>query len=303
MIVFISYDTGEIEWALFVKEAIERRLPSGGRAFVAKRDIRPGEEPLKRMLEEELKSAKAVVAICSRRSKTSPWLWWEASAVWARGEKVFPLFLGIDQNEFGAPLSSVAQGPAFDEGGVDATLLELIRHVAGPNHPTTPLTTDERAKIAALRSTVNQSPLDVDTDGPSCIHEEAHVSYRRVRVRNLGRTTIRGVEVKLDDFQPQGATFLPLRLQRMHGLPHPFDANPGDEIYIDAVALVKGATEFALCHDRTAHPSTPNGIAVGEYTLTLSITGIDVPASKRQFVAGLDGSGTLTLRPLVTGAK
>jgi hypothetical protein len=86
--VFISYDTAEYDLANYMAKVLERRLVPGVSVFVAKRDISPGANPLKVMLEEQLLRAEALVALCSSRSKTSPWLWWESSAVWARGHLV-----------------------------------------------------------------------------------------------------------------------------------------------------------------------------------------------------------------------
>jgi hypothetical protein len=91
--VFISYDTKEYDLALYIAKVLEARLVPGVEVFVAKRDIPPGAPPLKVMLEDQLLHAEALVALCSKQSKTSPWLWWESSSVWARGHLVVPLFI------------------------------------------------------------------------------------------------------------------------------------------------------------------------------------------------------------------
>lgn len=63
--VFISYDAAEFELADYMKKVLEKRLVPGVSVFVAKRDIKPGANPLKVMLEEQLLHAEALVALCS----------------------------------------------------------------------------------------------------------------------------------------------------------------------------------------------------------------------------------------------
>lgn len=108
--VFISYAREELALADFVKKVLSRLFNNKVEVFVATRDIRPGDNPLKVMMEDKLKTAQAIIPICSLLSKNSSWVWWESSAVWARGCKVYPLCTNITLGDFGAPLSLVAQG-------------------------------------------------------------------------------------------------------------------------------------------------------------------------------------------------
>jgi Phage integrase family len=71
--LFVSYDSSEVEGALLIQRLLERRVAPGVSVFVAKRDIAPGANPLKVMLEEQFLQAEALVAMCSRRSRTSPY--------------------------------------------------------------------------------------------------------------------------------------------------------------------------------------------------------------------------------------
>ncbi|MFA5118934.1 MAG: toll/interleukin-1 receptor domain-containing protein [Candidatus Omnitrophota bacterium] len=112
-IVFISYTGEELALADFIRDIIHRLTESKIEAFVAKRDIPPGENPLKIMMEEKLKHAKAIIPICSVKSKTSSWVWWESAAVWAKDKKVYPLFTNISASDFGAPLTLVSQGKEY----------------------------------------------------------------------------------------------------------------------------------------------------------------------------------------------
>lgn len=111
-IVFISYDTEEIALANFIKDVLDRWTEDKLDVFVAKRAIPPGENPLK-MMEQKMKSAQAVIPICSMKSKTSPWIWWESAAVWAKDHNVYPLFTNITAGSFGPPLSLFSQGNDF----------------------------------------------------------------------------------------------------------------------------------------------------------------------------------------------
>ncbi len=112
-LVFISYDTTELDLADFVKRILLRVSETKMEVFVAKRDISSGTNPLKIMLEEKLKQADAIIPICSYKSKETPWLWWESASVWAIDGKVHPLFTNISPNEFGGPLVLVVQGKEF----------------------------------------------------------------------------------------------------------------------------------------------------------------------------------------------
>jgi hypothetical protein len=114
-IVFVSYAGEELALADFVKEVLTRLSNGKIEVFVAKRDIPPGDNPLKVMMEEKLKSAQAIIPICSQLAKVSSWVWWESAAVWGRGYKVYPLCTNISLGDFGAPLSLVTQGRNFFE--------------------------------------------------------------------------------------------------------------------------------------------------------------------------------------------
>lgn len=112
-IVFISYASEELELADFVRNILKKCSSGRIDPFVARRDIAAGEDPLKVMLESNLKCARGIIPICSIRSKLSSWVWWESSAVWARNQKVYPLFTNISPNDFGAPINLVCQGKEY----------------------------------------------------------------------------------------------------------------------------------------------------------------------------------------------
>lgn len=150
--VFISYDTSEVNLATFMAKVVEERLAPGISVFVAKRDIAPGANPFKVMLEEQLLLAEALVALCSPKSKNSPWLWWEASAVWARGHLVIPLFIDISPGDFGGPIVQVCQGRNFfDPADVNLVLRTIIEKVC-PDSQFHELTSVEISELNKLKS-------------------------------------------------------------------------------------------------------------------------------------------------------
>lgn len=128
--VFVSYATADIVLAQYVARVLERRLESSAEVFVAKRDIRPGSDPLATILAERLLHATALVALCSRESRNSPWLWWESSSVWTRRGLVVPLFVDVEAGEFGGPLVLVRQGRrVFDAGDLSEALRAVVEYV------------------------------------------------------------------------------------------------------------------------------------------------------------------------------
>lgn len=112
-IVFISYDGDELALADFIRDILTKWTGNKVEAFVARRDIPPGDNPLKVMMENKLKHAQSIIPICSIKSKSSSWVWWESAAVWAKDKRIYPLFTNISANDFGAPLTLVSQGKDY----------------------------------------------------------------------------------------------------------------------------------------------------------------------------------------------
>jgi hypothetical protein len=154
--LFISYDTSEYHLATFIAKIFEKRLAPGISVFIAKRDIVPGENPLKVMLEEQLLHAEALVALCSQKSKTSPWLWWEASAVWARSHLVVPLFINVSPSKFGGPIVQVCQGRSFfDSADINSALKTIVDKVC-PGNQCEELTSQEIDELNKLKLLISK---------------------------------------------------------------------------------------------------------------------------------------------------
>jgi hypothetical protein len=104
------------------------------------------------MLEEQLLGAEVLVALCSQQSKTSPWLWWESSAVWARGGLVIPLFVDISPNELNGPITLVCQGRSFFEvDDINSVLSTLVTKVS-PGQQVNKLTNEEVEELRGFKS-------------------------------------------------------------------------------------------------------------------------------------------------------
>jgi len=136
---------------------------------------------------------------------------------------------------------------------------------------------------SARRSNRERGPdvgprLVVDRTGDLANQELPRLSYRRIRLANTGSRPIDQVEVKLVKCRPAPSWFQPLRLQRMHGGPHPFTLAPGSEVYVDLVALPQGHPDFVIVHDSAAHGGVPNGIAIQRLELTVQVTAYSLPS-------------------------
>jgi TIR domain len=150
--VFVSYATADLRLAEFVAGLLERRLGSEVKVFVAHRDIGPGRDPRRTMLEENLLQATALVALCSFESKLSGWVWWETSSVWTRNRLVVPLFVDVGPTEFGGPLPLVLQGRQLFEIVELEEALRIVSQYVSPETGVVPLTDDELRTLHELKA-------------------------------------------------------------------------------------------------------------------------------------------------------
>lgn len=139
--------------------------------------------------------------------------------------------------------------------------------------------------------------LIVDRTGDRANEEQPRLSLRRIRVENGGTRPLDQVEVRLSKCRPAPAWFQPIRLQRMHGGPHPFSLAPGSEVYVDFVALPQAHPEFIIVHDSAAHGGLPNGIAIQPLELTIQVTAHALPSVSLVYELSRNALGELDLRP------
>jgi hypothetical protein len=124
-LVFISYDTRDIELPHAISAIIKRIFSDKIRTFIAKRDIKAGDDAFKTMLHDSLAKSAIVLAICTKRSLTSPWLWFESGAGFGSGT-IIPIWAGISPHEFKAPMT-IFQGKSVTD---KTEMEELITRIA-----------------------------------------------------------------------------------------------------------------------------------------------------------------------------
>ncbi|MEI9950509.1 MAG: hypothetical protein WDO74_16375 [Pseudomonadota bacterium] len=137
--------------------------------------------------------------------------------------------------------------------------------------------------------------LVVDRVGELADEEQPRASYRRIRVANTGGRPIHRIEVTLVKCRPAPAWFQPVRLQRLHGGPHPFALPPRSEVYVELVALPQGHPEFIIAYDSSAHSGLPNGIAIQPLELTVQVTAHALPSVSIVFEVSRSALGELEL--------
>jgi hypothetical protein len=151
-LVFISYDTRDINLAHNLSDIIKRIFDDRVKTFIAKRDIKPGEDAFKRMLHDSLAKSAVVLALCTRRSLTSPWLWFESGAGFGNGTLI-PVWVGIKPHEFKPPMTIFQGKNVEDRDEVQAiisTIAEIVQ-IDGVDHK---LTDEEFTKLFALSRTL-----------------------------------------------------------------------------------------------------------------------------------------------------
>lgn len=130
--VFVSYATEELALADFIKAVLNRWTEKKIEVFIAKRDLKSGDNPLG-VMEIKLKTAYSIIPICSKKAKINSWVWWEAAAVWGTGHRVHPLFTNISPDEFGAPLTLFTQGKKYFVKNEFVDTLETVCNKVGIN--------------------------------------------------------------------------------------------------------------------------------------------------------------------------
>lgn len=156
--IFVSYATADLALAKFVTELLECRLAPPVEVFLAKRNIEPGSDPLGTMLKGRLLRASALVALCSRDSRHSPWLWWETSSVWTRSQLVVPLFVDVEAGEFGGPLVLLSQGRRLFEASDLTEALHTIVESLAPGSDHRALQEDELAELRRFEQSYRNRP-------------------------------------------------------------------------------------------------------------------------------------------------
>lgn len=147
-LVFISYDTRDIELPHALAAIIKRIFTDRIRTFIAKRDIKAGDDAFKTMLHDSLAKSAMVLAICTKRSLTAPWLWFESGAGFGTGTLI-PIWAGVKPREFKAPMT-IFQGKSVEDKTEMEELITRIAEVTKVTCPDYSLTAEELASLKQL---------------------------------------------------------------------------------------------------------------------------------------------------------
>lgn len=126
-LVFISYDTRDIELVRAIDGVLQRVFNGKVKTFIAKRDIKPGYDAFKTMLHENLANCSIVLAICTEYSRTSPWLWFESGAGFGKSTLI-PIWSGVSPQEFKPPMT-IFQGKNIEDKSEVNELLTRIAEI------------------------------------------------------------------------------------------------------------------------------------------------------------------------------
>lgn len=109
-VVFISWggdDSRRVAEGL--ASVLHDRLPTT-EVFYSRNSIDPGDDPLRRILEDGRLRARVLVAALTKEAVQRPWVIWEIASAWARGQLVLPIFADIEPSEAPGPLATKVQG-------------------------------------------------------------------------------------------------------------------------------------------------------------------------------------------------
>jgi TIR domain len=137
-----------------LKDMLEVRLP-GVELFFSPTSIEPGADPSRRMFDEGLLAASALLVVLTAESAKSAYVIWETATAWARGQLVIPLFVDIEPTAVPGPLTSKIQGVHLaDRPDVDRGISQFAVHFGVPSPA--PLTDDEHGTLLASAQTAEE---------------------------------------------------------------------------------------------------------------------------------------------------
>ncbi|MBI2355120.1 MAG: toll/interleukin-1 receptor domain-containing protein [Deltaproteobacteria bacterium] len=165
-LVFISYDTRDIELVNAIDDIIKRIFSGRVKTFIAKRDIKAGDDAFKKMLHDSLAKSSVVLAICTKRSLSSPWLWFESGAGFGiSASALIPIWAGIEPQK--EPMK-IFQGRNIESKSDVEDLLSRIAEITKINCENPSLTENEFGNLVKISTTLKACN---DNDGKSRIEE------------------------------------------------------------------------------------------------------------------------------------
>ena len=147
-LVFISYDTRDYKLVIAIDDILQRIFIGKLTTFIAKRDIRLGEAAFKKMLHDSLAKSAVVLAICTKNSLTSPWLWFESGAGFGiSASALIPIWAGIEPQK--EPMK-IFQGINVESKAEVENLISEIAIITKINCENGALTEEEFDKLVQI---------------------------------------------------------------------------------------------------------------------------------------------------------
>jgi hypothetical protein len=113
-----------------LRDLLEPKTPPGADIFFSP-EIRPGENPLKEMMDRNLLVADAHIVVVTRDAAKSHWVTWEVASSWGRQKTVIPIFVGVDPNDAEGPLQHLVQGVKLDDPTRLTRAIEVVVSALG----------------------------------------------------------------------------------------------------------------------------------------------------------------------------
>jgi len=157
-LVFISYDTRDIDLAFTFASIIKRIFNDKVKTFIAKRDIKAGDDAFKTMLHDSLAKSAIVLAICTKCSLTSPWLWFESGAGFGTGTLI-PIWAGVKPEKFKAPMA-IFQGKSVEDKTEMKELITRIAEVTKVTASDYSLTAEEMSSLKQLTAKLKSMSVE-----------------------------------------------------------------------------------------------------------------------------------------------
>lgn len=164
-LVFMSYDTRDIALVNAIDDVLQRIFNKSVKTFIAKRDIKAGDDAFKTMLHENLAKCAVVLAVCTKRSVTSPWLWFESGAGFEKSGLI-PVWSGVKPLEFKAPMT-IFQGKNIQDKDEVHELLSKIAEVTKIECGNVALTEDEFTKLVEISVKLDETYKSYTEESPT----------------------------------------------------------------------------------------------------------------------------------------
>lgn len=146
-LVFISYDTRDLELVYHLDLLLKRVFQEKISTFIAQRDIKAGQAAFQRMLQDSLAKCKIVLALCTKRSLTSPWLWFESGAGFGRGDLI-PMLWNVTPEQINPPMN-IFQGKNLEDKVHVEQMMTRVAEICGIECDTA-VTDEEYSKLKEI---------------------------------------------------------------------------------------------------------------------------------------------------------